>query len=113
MGAFIGYGEVGVWANNRERDAFLDWYAAHRCTSHDAGWEYCKSEAQRWTGRCMELDELIPRGKVFTVSEAERAAAAAEFWPDVARLLDIISQITRDEWHHLVSSTEAIDWRDG
>ena len=44
MGAFIGYGHTGVWANNRERDAFLDWFAANRCEPNDARWEYCKSD---------------------------------------------------------------------
>src|SRR6266699_6799753 len=84
MGAFIGYGDTGVWANNRERDAFLDWNAAHRCQPHDERWEYCKSEAQRWTGRCIQLDELIPRVELFEVSDTERAGAATEFWPHVA-----------------------------
>jgi hypothetical protein len=28
-------------------------------------------------------------------------------------LLGIISQITRGEWQHSVSSREAVDWRDG
>jgi len=113
MGAFIGYDDIGVWANNRERDAFLDWYATHRCQLHDARWEYCKSEAQRWTGRCIQLGELIPRGELFEVSNVERSTAAAEFWPHVAQLLGIISQITRGEWHHSVSSKESVDWRDG
>jgi len=111
MGAFIGYGDIGVWANNRERDAFLDWFAAHRCNSHDERWEYCKSETQRWTGRCIELDEaLIPRGELFEVSDAERSAAAVEFWPHVAQLLGIISEITRGKWRHVVDSTEAVEW---
>jgi hypothetical protein len=113
MGAFIGYDKVGVWANNRERDAFLDWYAAHRCEPHDVRWEYCKSEAQRWTGCWIQLDELIPRGEIFVVSEIERANAAVEFWPLVAKLLGIISEITRGEWRHLVSSKEAVGWRIG
>jgi hypothetical protein len=112
MGAFIGYDDIGVWANNRERDAFLDWYAAHRCHPHDSGWEYCKSEAQRWTGRCIQLDELIPRGEIFSFSEAERVSATAEFSPQVARLLGIISRITRGEWKHLNGSKEAENWRD-
>ena len=113
MGAFIGYGETGVWAKNGERDAFLDWFAAHRCRPHDVRWEYCKSEAQRWSGRCIQLEELIPRGELFEVSDAERASAATEFSPHVARLLGIISQITRGEWHYSVSSKEAVNWRDG
>ena len=111
MGAFIGYGDTGVWANNRERDAFLDWFAAHRCTPHDERWEYCKSEAQRWTGCCIDLDELIPRGQLFEVSDTERSAAMVEFGPDVALLLTIISQITKGHWHHSVSSKDAVDWR--
>jgi hypothetical protein len=113
MGAFIGYGCVGVWANNRERDAFLDWFAAQRCRPDDPRWEYCKSGAQRWTGRCIELGDLIPRGEVFAVSEDERADCAVEFWPNVAQLLEIIAQITRGEWKHSVDSKEAKDWRKG
>ena len=111
MGAFVGYDDVGVWMTNGERDAFLDWYATHRCEEHDSRWEYCKSPAQRWTGRCIQLDELIPRGEIFVASEAERATAATEFSPSMARLLNIISQITRGEWKHLVSSREAKGWR--
>ena len=113
MGAFIGYDEIGVWASNRERDAFLDWYAANRCQPHDERWAFCKSEAQRWTGRCIQLDELIPRGELFLVSDAERIIAATEFGPHVARLLGIISEITRGDWHHSVGSKEAVAWRDG
>ena len=113
MGAFLGYGHVGVWASNRERNGFLDWFAAHRCVEGDVRWEYCKSEGQRWMGCCVELDELlIPRGELFEVSPKEQATAAVEFWPDVAKLLGIISQITHGTWMHLVSSREAIDWRD-
>ena len=95
---------------NPDRDAFLDWYAAHRCQPHDERWEYCKSEAHRGMGVCIELSELIPKGEVFEVDDSERAAAATEFWPRVAQLLGIISQITHGEWHHLVSSREAIEW---
>lgn len=113
MEAFIGYGDTGVWATNQERDAFLDWYAAHRCQPHDPRWEYCKSDAQRWTGCCIELDELIPRGELFEISDEERTVATIEFRSHVAQLLDIISQITRGQWHHSVSSKEAVDWRDG
>ena len=111
MGAFIGYGDNGVWATDRERDAFLDWYAAHRCQPHDQRWEYCKSEAQRWGGCCIELNELIPGGELFKISDAELSAAATEFWPNVAQLLRIISQITRGEWPHSGSSKEAVGWR--
>ena len=112
MGAFIGYGRIGVWASNRERDAFLDWFAAHRCAPHDTRWEYCRSEAQRWSGCCLELGDLIPRGEVFVVSDTEYAGATTAFWPHVAQLLCIISQITRGEWQHSDSSREAVDWRD-
>jgi hypothetical protein len=111
MGAFLGYDNVGVWASNRERDAFLDWFAAHRCSSGDATWQFCKSEGNRWTGCCIELDELIPRGTLFEASREEQASAAVEFWPEVGILLKIVGQITRGEWKHLISSREAIDWR--
>src|SRR5688572_21854818 len=111
MGAFIGYDDVGVWASNGERDTFLDWFAEHRCAPGDPRWESCKSERNRWTGCCIELSEIIPRGEVFSVSPAERSAPAVEHWPDFATLLDIISAITRGEWKHDVSSKEAVDWR--
>jgi hypothetical protein len=64
-------------------------------------------------GFCLDLHELIPRGESLVISEAERVAAAAEFGPDVAQLLRIISQITRGEWQHSVSSKPAVDWEDG
>jgi hypothetical protein len=111
MGAFLGYDLVGVWASNRERNAFLDWFAAHRCSVGDAAWNFCKSEGNRWTGCCIQLDELIPRGKLFEVSAAEQAEAATEFWLEVGMLLKIVSQITHGEWTHSVSSKEAVDWR--
>src|SRR5712672_1018716 len=60
MGAFLGYNDVGVWASNRERDAFLDWFAEHRCANGDARWQFCKSEGNRWMGCGVELSELIP-----------------------------------------------------
>ncbi len=112
MGAFIGYDEIGVGMSNRERDAFLDWFAAHRCAPHDAHWEYCMSAAHHWSGCCLELRDLIPRGEVFVISEAEYAEAGAEFWPHVAQLLCVISQITRGEWQHSSGSKEIHGWRD-
>jgi len=111
MGAFLGYGDVGVWASNRERDAFLDWFAAHRCMAGDATWQFCKSEGNRWTGCGINLDDLIPRGTLFVVSPEEKASADAEYWAEVGILLGIVSQITLGEWKHLVSSREAVDWR--
>jgi len=111
MGAFLGYNDVGVWASNSERDAFLDWFAAHRCADRDARWQFCMSEGNRWTGCCIELGELIARGEPFEVTEAERRAAAIAFWPVVSELLGVICMITRGEWQWLVSSTEAVRWR--
>jgi hypothetical protein len=113
MGAFIGYGDTGVWASNAERDAFLDWFAAHRCQPHDTRWEYCMSEANRWGGCGIELEELIPSGEILEVNETEMAEAASAFWPHVGQLLGILSQISRGKWHHLVSSKEAVHWRIG
>jgi hypothetical protein len=113
MGAFLGYDDVGVWASNAERDAFLDWFAAHRCAPGERRWEFCKSARNRWMGCCIELSALIPRGMTFAVTPAEQASAAEEFWPDVGTLLGIVSQITRGEWTHLVGSEEAIGWRPG
>ncbi len=98
--------------SNRERDAFLDWFAAHRCAPRDARWEYCKSEAQRWSGCCLELRDLFPRGEVFVVSETEYAEAGTAFWPHVAQLLRVVSQITRGEWQRSSGSKEIHVWRD-
>ena len=111
MGAFLGYDDVGVWASNGERDAFLDWFAEHRCAPGDPRREFCTSEGNRWPGCCIELGEIIPRGEVFEITPGERAAAAAEGWPAFAALLDVIAAITRGEWTHLVSSKEAVHWR--
>jgi hypothetical protein len=112
MGAFIGYGDTGVSANNRERDAFLDWYGEYRCKPHDQRWDYCKSEAHRWSGCSLQLGELIPQGEEFVLSETEYGEAAREFWPHVAQLLNIISMITRGEWPHLIGSEASRKWRD-
>lgn len=112
MGAFIGYGDVGVWASNAERDTFLDWFAVHRCIEGDERWEYCKSDSQRWTGRCIDLEDcLIPRGVVLEISSDEYNEAASQFWPDFARLLGIIETITRGEWQIHVGSKAANRWR--
>ena len=111
MGAFLGYDDIGVWANNSDRDAFLDWFADHRCTPGDARWEYCKSNSHRFPGCCIDLRNIIPHGEAFSVSSDERAASATKQGPDFAILLDIISAITRGEWRHVVSSEEAVSWR--
>jgi hypothetical protein len=111
MGAFIGYGHVGVWANNRERDAFLDWFADNRCVPGDPRWEYCKSEAQRWIGTGIDLKDLIPKGEHLALSGEEYSQAAASYWPQVAQLLGIIDSITRGEWQIRVDSKAANDWR--
>jgi hypothetical protein len=113
MGAFIGYGDVGVWANNRERDAFLDWFADNRCAPGDSRWQYCKSEAQRWTGRCIDLENLIPKGEQLGLTGEEYSQAAVTFWPHVAQLLGIIDSITRGEWLICVDSNAAVNWRRG
>jgi hypothetical protein len=111
MGAFIGYGDIGVWADNRERDAFLDWFAAHRCSEGDARWIYCKSDAQRWMGRCIDLEDLIPQGQILEISSEEYDRAATVNWPDFARLLGIIESITRGEWLLRVDMQASNDWR--
>ena len=111
MGAFIGYGDVRVWANNGERNAFLDWFAEHRCTLGDARWEYCKSGEQRWTGRCIDLEDLIPSSQPLGLTEEEYGRAVTKFWPHVARLLCIVESITRGEWQIRVDSRASIDWR--
>ncbi|HEV2293702.1 MAG TPA: hypothetical protein VGR35_07590 [Tepidisphaeraceae bacterium] len=100
-----------MWASNRERDAFLDWFADHRCAPGDERWEFCKSEGNRWPGSGINLSELIPRGERFEVTAAEQAAAGKTYWPEVAQLLGIVSQISCGEWKHLVSSKEAVHWR--
>ncbi len=111
MGAFLGYGYVGVWASNRERNTFLDWFAAHRCQDGDERWEYCKSEGHRWTGCCIELADLIPPGEFLQITSEEYDQAAKEYWPDIARLLGIIESITRGDWQLRVDNQAAQDWR--
>src|SRR5262245_45669817 len=112
MGAFLGFGDLGVWASNRERDVFLDWFAEHRCSRGDTRWEYCMDGAQRWMGRCIDLVELLPPGEILGLTDNEYRQAAVEFWPDVAKLLRIIDAITRKEWSIRVDSVEATSWRE-
>lgn len=111
MGAFIGYGNRGVWASNAERDVFLDWYASHRCRWDDARWRYCKHHSRRWPGNGIELNELIPRGERFTVSEFELQQVAQKYASSVTKLLQIISDITHAKWKHSANSLEAVHWR--
>ncbi len=111
MGAFIGYGDRGVWANNRERDAFLDWFASHRCSLHDARWEYCKSPAQRYTGRCLNLEDLIETGQRLGLTREEYLDAEREYWPHLAQLLSIIEAITTGDWKLEVDNPETMKWR--
>ena len=112
MGAFIGYDEVGVWANNAERDAFLDWFAENRCVPDDSRWAYCKSKAQRWMGRCIDLADLIPVGEPLGLTDEEFAQAARDFSPNVAQLLRILDALTRRLWTARVDSVEAMSWRE-
>ena len=111
MGAFIGNGQVGVWASNRERDAFLDWFADHRCGAGDSRSEFCRSEANRWTGCGINLRELIPDHEIFSITSEEYDDAAAAYWPHVAQLLGIIESISRGEWKIRVDNKAAVDWR--
>jgi hypothetical protein len=109
MGAFIG--DVGVWASNRESDAFLDWFAENRCAPGDPRWEYCRSEGNRWTGCCIELENIIPVGEVFVLSDDEYDAAAGIYGPHIAQLLGIIESITRGEWQIRCDNKAATRWR--
>src|SRR5262245_11662911 len=111
MGAFIGYGDIGVWANNRERDAFLDWFADHRCEPGDSRWLFCKSEGNRWSGCGVELENLIPQNRQFAVTADEYDQAATVYWPHVAQLLGIIETITRGDWRIGVGNRAAMNWR--
>jgi hypothetical protein len=111
MGAFIGYGDVGVWANNRERDAFLDWFADNRCIPGDSRWEFCKFDGNRWTGCGIDLEDLIPVGQHLELTGEEYSQAEVTFWPPVAQLLGIIDSITRGEWQIRVDSKVAVNWR--
>ncbi|WP_166828866.1 hypothetical protein [Thalassoroseus pseudoceratinae] len=111
MGAFIGYGNRGVWVSNDERDAFLDWYASHRCRWDDVRWRFCKHHSRRWPGNGIELGELIPRGERFTVSDFELQRAAAKHDSAVGKLLRVIVDITHAKWKHLADSSEAVCWR--
>ena len=111
MGAFIGYNEIGVWASNSERDAFLDWFADHRCLPGDARWRYCLSEENRWMGCCIELEDLLPKGQRLELTPEEYSCAVVAFWPHFAQLLGIIETITRGEWRIAVDSRAAVNWR--
>ena len=62
-------------------------------------------------GSYIDLVDLIPPGSVLKISGEEYDQAAAEYWPDVARLLEIIESITRGKWHLRVDSNESNNWR--
>ena len=112
MGAFLGYERIGLWASNGLRDAFLDWFADHRCKPHDARWEYCKSDSHRWMGCCIELSNILPRHTHLNVTERELADARSTYGPDFASLLARIDRLSAGQWHFTVDSREAIQWRD-
>ncbi len=65
MSAFIGRGDIGIWASNRERDAVLDWFAEYRCSIGDRRWQWCKDGSQRWPGRCIDLTEALQNDEMF------------------------------------------------
>lgn len=111
MTAFIGVGDVGVWTSNRERDAFLDWFAEHRCSPGDPRWERCTSDAHRWPGCGIELSDLLPAGHHLALTGDEYLRAAENYWPAVAQLLGIIDSITQGEWQLLGDSNAAQQWR--
>ena len=113
MGAFIGIGESGVWTSNRERDAFLDWFAEFRCQAGDERWHWCKSEAQRWTGRCLDLSEFLQADQTLRISDAEDSIVRERYGQNVARLLKNIEKIRQGQWSATIDSKEATDWRDG
>jgi len=110
MSSFICYGDIGVWATNSERDAFLDWFAQNRCTLGDKRLEFCTSEGYRWPGCGVELDNLIPRGQILEINTSE-LAAAEQLGPNFAELLRIIAAITRGDWLHQLGSHETEWWR--
>ena len=111
MGAFFRYGDVGVWASNRERNAFLDWFAENRCAHGDQRWEHCKSEGNRWTGCGVNLEELIPRGSHLDFTGEEYFLALETYGPHIAQLLGIVDAISRGGCRTTVSSRAALDWR--
>src|SRR5262245_31017799 len=90
MGAFIGDADMGIWVSNGERDAFLDWFAEHRCRQGDTRWGYCMDGAQRWMGRCIDLDELLQPGEILALTDNEYRQSAVEFGPDFTKMLRII-----------------------
>ena len=97
MGAFIGDADMGIWVSNGERDAFLDWFAEHRCRQGDTRWEYCMGGAQRWMGRCIDLDELLEPDEILALTDNEYRQSAVEFGPDFTKMLRIIDTISRGE----------------
>lgn len=112
QGSFIGFGDVGVWASDLERDTFLDWFAEQRCAAGDAKWAYCKSGAQRQVGWCIDLgNALIQQGEILAITSDEYDQAAAQYSPDFARLLGIIESITRGDWQIRVEMKGATGWR--
>ncbi len=110
MSGFIGKGKIGIWVWNRDRNLFLDWLAEHRA-GNDPKWrEKLLSEAHRWMGCCLDLEELIPEGAWSPPTENELAAAANvnEHFPTILRL---VAATVDGSWKHDVGSLEAIRWK--
>ncbi|MCE9635578.1 MAG: hypothetical protein K8T90_07730 [Planctomycetes bacterium] len=111
MGSLIHRGETGVWVSNGHRNDFLDWFAAHRCQPNDERWQYCKSEGHRWTGFCLDLDDLLRSAEVLELTADELARAKQEHGFEGPQLLAVISKVTKGEWPYRNGDLDAQYWR--
>lgn len=105
---FIGKGDTGIWVSDRERDAFLTWFAENRAGSDDGN---CSHVPFSQSQHRFCLDCFVPHGQVLRISKPELEAAVKDYWPNFVLLLHIVSNITKGEWLHGIKSREALAWR--
>jgi hypothetical protein len=115
MGAFIERSSkgdrIGIWVSNGDRDAFLDWFAEHRCQPHDAEWNFCMSPGNRWSGCGLDLDKLLLSDQQpLELAEAELRDLSPDYQARFARMLQVLAQICTGEWKHHLGSEEAHSW---
>ena len=114
MGAFIkrrSKGDrIGIWVSNGDRNAFLDWFAEHRCQPDDAEWNFCMCPGNRWSGCGLDLDELLPDQQTLEFTEEELRNSLTHSRSRFARMLHIFAQISKGEWKYSLGSEEAVTW---
>lgn len=103
-------GQHGIRVTDRERNAFVEWYANHRCRRGSPRWDFAQSTRFR-TLHGVDLEEFLNVDLSFEITTSERTALTAGGHEALIALLEIIDQIIKGVWPHVVGSHEAHAWR--